>query len=89
MENFSIFYSKEEEELLSHADLCNFQNTWNIVDFNQRGVIPVKNVKILLRLLKGRLEVDLQRDRILFKHMCFELERLHNGGDVSFNEVLK
>lgn len=89
MENFSLFYSNEEDALLSYADIRNFQNTWNIVDVNQRGVIPVRKVKFVLRLLKGRLEVDPQKDRLLFKHMCFELERLHNGEDVTFHDVLK
>lgn len=44
MENFSLFYSNEEDALLSYADIRNFQNTWNIVDIHQRGVIPVKRV---------------------------------------------
>ncbi|XP_026282051.1 sodium leak channel NALCN isoform X2 [Frankliniella occidentalis] len=88
MENFSLFYSNEEDALLSYADIRNFQNTWNIVDIHQRGVIPVKRVKFILRLLKGRLEVDPQKDRLLFKHMCYELERLHNGEDVTFHDVL-
>ena len=30
MENFSLFYSNEEDALLSYADIRNFQNTWNI-----------------------------------------------------------
>ena len=34
------------------------------------------------------LQVDPQKDRLLFKHMCYELERLHNGEDVSFHDVL-
>ena len=55
---------------------------------NQRGTIPVRRVKFILRLLKGRLEVDTQKDRLLFKHMCYELERLHNGEDVTFHDVL-
>jgi hypothetical protein len=88
MENFSLFYSNEEDALLSYADIRNFQNTWNIVDIHQRGVIPVKRVKFILRLLKGRLEVDPQKDRLLFKHMCYELDRLHNGEDVTFHDVL-
>jgi len=29
MENFSLFYSNEEDALLSYADIRNFQNTWN------------------------------------------------------------
>ena len=106
--------------MLSNADIRNFQNTWNIVDVNQRGMIPVscfkfiynvpfilkkerfyenklnvflhcfqvRRVKFILRLLKGRLEVDPQKDRLLFKHMCYELERLHNGEDVTFHDVL-
>ncbi|GAB6021165.1 hypothetical protein CHUAL_003795 [Chamberlinius hualienensis] len=88
MENFSLFYSNEEDALLSYADIRNFQNTWNLVDCNQRGVIPVRRVKFVLRLLKGRLEVDPEKDRLLFKHMCYELERLHNGEDVTFHDVL-
>ena len=49
MENFSLFYSNEEDAMLSNADIRNFQNTWNIVDVNQRGMIPVS----LLVLVKG------------------------------------
>ncbi|EDL00641.1 mCG121664, partial [Mus musculus] len=52
------------------------------------GVIPTFRVKFLLRLLRGRLEVDLDKDKLLFKHMCYEMERLHNGGDVTFHDVL-
>uniref|UniRef100_A0A3B4U5C3 Sodium leak channel, non-selective n=1 Tax=Seriola dumerili TaxID=41447 RepID=A0A3B4U5C3_SERDU len=52
------------------------------------GVIPTSRVKFLLRLLRGRLEVDLDKDKLLFKHMCYEMERLHSGGDVTFHDVL-
>ena len=54
MENFSLFYSNEEDALLSYADIRNFQITWNLVDVNQKGTIPVRRVKYILRLLKGR-----------------------------------
>ncbi|XP_078311875.1 sodium leak channel NALCN-like isoform X4 [Crassostrea virginica] len=88
MENFSLFYSNEEDALLNYNDIRNFQNTWNIVDVNRKGVIPVRRVKFLLRLLKGRLEVDLEKERLVFKHMCYEMERLHGGMDVSFHDVI-
>ncbi len=88
MENFSLFYSNEEDALLSYADIRNFQNTWNLVDLQQKGMIPVSRVRFVLRLLKGRLEVDPNKDRLLFKHMCHEMERLHNGEDVTFHDVL-
>ncbi|EJW81322.1 hypothetical protein WUBG_07770 [Wuchereria bancrofti] len=84
IENFSLFYSSEEDALLSYADIRNFQQVWNIVD----RTIPVRRVKFLLRLLKGRLEVDPNRDRLLFKYMCHEMVRLHNGDDISFHDVL-
>ena len=58
------------------------------MDTNRKGVIPCRRVKFLLRLLTGRLEVDLEKDRILFKHMCYEIERLNNGADVTFHDVL-
>ena len=32
--------------------------------------------------------MDPQKDRLLFKHMCYELERLHNCEDVTFHDVL-
>ncbi|XGW29936.1 hypothetical protein V3C99_009173 [Haemonchus contortus] len=88
MENFSLFYSSEEDALLSYADIRNFQLVWNMVDREQKRSIPVGRVKFLLRLLKGRLEVDPEKDRVLFKHMCYEMDKLHNGDDVSFHDVL-
>ncbi|CAG0900970.1 unnamed protein product [Cyprideis torosa] len=88
MENFSLFYSSEEDALLSYADIRNFQNTWNQVDTQQRGMISIDQVSKLLLNLKGRLEVDFSKDRLLFKHMCYEMERLRNGDDVTFHDVL-
>jgi len=35
MENFFLFYSNEEDALLSYDDIRNFQNMWNIVDIHQ------------------------------------------------------
>lgn len=58
MENFSLFYSNEEDALLSYADIRNFQNTWNMVDIQQRGMIPVKRVPFLVRLLKGKVKLS-------------------------------
>jgi len=90
MENFSLFYSNEEDALLSYSDIRQFQATWNMVDVNRKvhGVIPVRRARLVLRLLKGRLEVDLDKDRLLFRHMCYELEKLRNGDDVTFHDVL-
>lgn len=88
MENFSLFYSNEEDALLSYNDIRNFQTVWNMIDIERRGIIPCKRVKFLLRLLNGRLEVDFEKDIFLFKHMCYELEKLHNGADVTFHDVL-
>ncbi|XP_048095984.1 sodium leak channel non-selective protein [Alosa alosa] len=88
VENFSLFYSTEEDQLLSYNDLRHFQIIWNMVDDKREGLIPTSRVKFLLRLLRGRLEVDLDKDKLLFKHMCYEMERLHNGGDVTFHDVL-
>ncbi|KAK3543373.1 hypothetical protein QTP70_018378 [Hemibagrus guttatus] len=88
VENFSLFYSTEEDQLLSYNDLRHFQIIWNMVDDKREGVISTSRVKFLLRLLRGRLEVDLDKDKLLFKHMCYEMERLHSGGDVTFHDVL-
>ena len=58
MENFSLFYSSEEDALLGYADIRNFQNVWNMIDVEQKGVVAVRRVKFLLRLLKVPLFVD-------------------------------
>ena len=58
-------------------------------DVMVQGVIPVRRARLVLRLLKGRLEVDLDKDRLLFRHMCYELEKLRNGDDVTFHDVLR
>jgi hypothetical protein len=36
MENFSLFYSNEEDALLSYNDIRQFQSTWNLVDINRK-----------------------------------------------------
>ncbi|KAG5876353.1 hypothetical protein JTB14_009038 [Gonioctena quinquepunctata] len=48
----------------------------------------MSQVTFILRLLEGRLEVDPQQGRLLFKHICYELERLHIGEDVTFHDVI-
>lgn len=70
----------------SHGILCDLTA---IPTLCRQGVIPTFRVKFLLRLLRGRLEVDLDKDKLLFKHMCYEMERLHSGGDVTFHDVLR
>lgn len=75
MENFSLFYSNEEDALLSYADIRNFQNTWNIVDVNQRGVIPVRKVRIDGRNLIFHINIagvylPLQIISLTFQFLC-------------------
>ena len=52
LENFSLFYSNEEDALLSYTDIRNFQTVWNMIDTGRKGLIPARRVKFLLRLLK-------------------------------------
>jgi len=37
MENFSLFYSNEEDALLSYNDIRQFQTTWNMVNINRKA----------------------------------------------------
>lgn len=86
MDDFRTFFIWLKH--FSYSDIRHFQIVWNIVDTNRKGLIPCRRVKFLLRLLRGRLEVDLEKDRLLFKHMCYEIEKLNNGADVTFHDVL-
>uniref|UniRef100_A0A1I8FFU1 EF-hand domain-containing protein n=1 Tax=Macrostomum lignano TaxID=282301 RepID=A0A1I8FFU1_9PLAT len=42
MENFSLFYSNQEDALLSHTDIRHFQNTWNMLDESRKGTISLR-----------------------------------------------
>jgi len=46
MENFSLFYSNEEDALLSYNDIRQFQATWNMVDVNRK--VHVRTTSICL-----------------------------------------
>lgn len=95
IENFSLFYASDEDSYLSNTDLRDFQMAWNLVDKGRRGIMSVPQARLFLRIyiffkqnnyLKGRLGID---DRTTsFRHMCCEIEKLRNGGDVSFHDVL-
>lgn len=43
MENFSLFYSSEEDALLSYADIRNFQVTSRIQFYDLKTNAPSKN----------------------------------------------
>ncbi|VDD75896.1 unnamed protein product [Mesocestoides corti] len=93
MENFSLFYSNDEDAIMSYSDIRNFQQAWNIIDVNRKGVVKAYYVRFLLRLIpRDRVGFDLskKRDKQLFKEMCFEVETLRGGRDkeVSFHDVL-
>nr|CAH8851159.1 unnamed protein product [Trichobilharzia regenti] len=93
MENFSLFYSNDEDAIMSYNDIRNFQLAWNIIDVNRKGVVKAYYVRFLLRLIpRERVGFDLakKKDQQLFKEMCYEVEMLRGGRDkeVSFHDVL-
>ncbi|OON23196.1 transporter, cation channel family protein [Opisthorchis viverrini] len=93
MENFSLFYSNDEDAIMSYNDIRNFQLAWNVIDVNRKGVIKASYVRFLLRLIpRERVGFDLskKKDQQLFKEMCYEVETLRGGRekDVSFHDVL-
>ena len=68
--------------------MCNECNIIRHMDESSQGAIRVKyQVRILLRLLRFRLAVNIQ-DRLLFKHMCCELEQTTRSEYASFHDVL-
>ncbi|XP_076808947.1 sodium leak channel NALCN-like [Clavelina lepadiformis] len=76
VENFSLFYTMDEDILLSYNDLHMFQVTWNMIDVKRKGTIDVRSVESVLKLLNGRLEINKEKDHLLLKQMCYEMEKL-------------
>lgn len=87
IENFSLFYSSEEDAALSHQDLYQYQLTWNLVDQNRKGILTVRQARLVLRLLRGKLGVD--SSTFLFKHICLEIEKYRGGREVTFHDLLE
>ncbi|KAL3309393.1 hypothetical protein Ciccas_012061 [Cichlidogyrus casuarinus] len=93
MENFSLFYSNDEDAIMSYSDIRNFQLAWNIIDVNRKGLVKAQYVRFLLPLIpRERVGFDLskKKDQQLFKEMCYEVETLRGGKDkeISFHDVL-
>ncbi|VDQ17114.1 unnamed protein product [Trichobilharzia regenti] len=44
MENFSLFYSNDEDAIMSYNDIRNFQLAWNIIDVNRKVSISITRV---------------------------------------------
>ena len=47
MENFSLFYSNDEDALLSYNDIRQFQMTWNMVDINGKIHVNVLSIPFI------------------------------------------
>ncbi|OAF67513.1 hypothetical protein A3Q56_04742 [Intoshia linei] len=88
IENFSLFYSNDQNYVLSYNDIVIFQNTWNIVDTQRKGFINAARLKFFFYLLHGRLEIHPTRDKLLHKHMCYELRHFNPSNEIWFHDVL-
>jgi len=77
MENFSLFYSNEEDALLSYSDIRQFQATWNVVDVNRK--VHVRHsvvclikliVEICFTIMTAVAPLYVVNLGKLFTHMC-------------------
>ena len=50
VENFSLFYTMDEDILLSYNDLHMFQVTWNMIDVKRKGTIDVRSVSFIVTM---------------------------------------
>ena len=88
IENFSLFSSTDEDMLMSNSDIKVFQEVWNIIDTDHTGKLTAHKAKRVLRLSIAKLKFNVTADRFLLKRMCAEVDRISNGKDVSFHDLL-
>ena len=90
IENFSIFYSTDDDPIMSQQDIQWFQETWNRCDEEKSGSMSLDSAKEVLRQLKGGLSIqNLKKDKpLIYKSMCAELEKVKTGKNVTFHNLL-
>ena len=90
IENFSIFYSTDDDPIMSQQDIQCFQNTWNLCDNDKSGYMSLIRAKVVLRLLQGGLALEKIKPLkpLLFRRMVAELERGTGKKKVSFHNLL-
>lgn len=88
IENFSLFSSTDEDMLMSDSDIKVFQEVWNIIDFDRSGKLSARYAKLALGLSIAKLKYNVSSDRFLYKRMCAEVDKISNGKEVSFHDLL-
>lgn len=90
IENFSIFYSTDDDPIMSQQEIQHYQEIWNVVDRDKSGSISVRAARFLLRLLGGSFDLEKQKqyDPLYFKRVCAEIEKKRSGKNVSFHNLL-
>jgi len=90
IENFSIFYSTDDDPIMSQQDIQCFQETWNLCDNEKSGYMSLVRAKVVLRLLQGGLALENIKGLkpLLFRRMVAELEKVKGQKKVSFHNLL-
>jgi hypothetical protein len=86
LEAFSVFYN-EDDTKLDHTFLKTFRKHWSKFDPTAKGIIPLNNVKFLIRSIglneyytykvndaKERVPVDMRFDALVLREVHHELE---------------
>ena len=87
IENFSIFYSTDDDPIMSQQDIQGFQKTWNLCDEEKSGSMTLVRAKVVLRLLGGGLALDKIDQPLIFRRMVAELEKMKQK-KVTFHNLL-
>ena len=88
IENFSIFYSTDDDPIMSQQDIRNFQEAWNTEDKENSGSISVKRARKVIESLRKTLKLEKSIHPLLFKCMSAEVEKIRNGKNVFFHDLL-
>ena len=87
LENFSLFYTSEEE-LLTHTQIKQFQSAWYILDSRCKGQIKTDKCKILIYMLTNKLAATTGLSSFKQKEILKELHKVSKNGFITFHEVL-
>lgn len=66
MENFSLFYSNDEDALMSYNDIRQFQMTWNMVDVNRKVHVSTAALSLITLISIVTNQVEPMKINVLF-----------------------
>ena len=90
VENFSLFYTTEEDSILSYSEIKTFQMTWKEVcgKRSDKRSLEINLANIVMLQLRGKLVATSGKSEFVYKQLLKEIERTAVNKIITFHQML-